>query len=115
MGVDDGLENIANHESSVLSYATKELSQIAGLQIIGEADNKAAIISFQLDGVHAHDVATIVDSKGVAVRAGHHCAQPLMDRYGVNATARASLGMYSNTDDIDQLIGALNTVKEIFN
>ncbi len=110
-----GLENIANHESSVLSYATKELSQIAGLQIIGEADNKAAIISFQLDGVHAHDVATIVDSKGVAVRAGHHCAQPLMDRYGVNATARASLGMYSNTDDIDQLIGALNTVKEIFN
>jgi len=109
-----GLANIANHERSILDYATKELSKIKGLQIIGEAKDKAAIISFQLDGVHAHDVATIIDSKGVAVRAGHHCAQPLMDRYGITATARASLGMYNNTDDIDQLVDALKTVREIF-
>jgi cysteine desulfurase/selenocysteine lyase len=109
-----GLENIANHESKLLTYATNELSQIDGLRIIGQADNKAPIISFVLDGVHPHDIGTIIDSRGVAVRAGHHCAQPLMDRYELAATARASLAMYNNTDDIDQLVGALNYVKEIF-
>jgi cysteine desulfurase / selenocysteine lyase len=109
-----GLGNIAAHENSVLAYATDALSKIEGLRIIGQADNKAGIISFELEGAHPHDIGTIIDSKGVAVRAGHHCAQPLMDRYGVAATARASLGMYSNTDDIDQLVGALNYVKEIF-
>jgi len=109
-----GLENIANHESKLLTYATNELSQIDGLRIIGQADNKAPIISFVLDGVHPHDIGTIIDSRGVAVRAGHHCAQPLMDRYKLAATARASLAMYNNTDDIDQLVGALNYVKEIF-
>jgi cysteine desulfurase/selenocysteine lyase len=109
-----GLENIANHETKLLTYATNHLAQIKGLRIIGQADNKAPIISFELDGVHAHDIGTIIDSKGVAVRAGHHCAQPLMDRYGLVATARASLGMYNNTDDIDQLVDALNYVKDIF-
>jgi cysteine desulfurase / selenocysteine lyase len=109
-----GLGNIAAHENSVLAYATDALSEIEGLRIIGQAENKAGIISFELEGAHPHDIGTIIDSKGVAVRAGHHCAQPLMDRYGVAATARASLGMYSNTDDIDQLVGALNYVKEIF-
>jgi cysteine desulfurase / selenocysteine lyase len=109
-----GLGNIAAHENSVLAYATDALSKIEGLRIIGQADNKAGIISFELEGAHPHDIGTIIDSKGVAVRAGHHCAQPLMDRYGLAATARASLGMYSNTDDIDQLVGALNYVKEIF-
>ncbi len=109
-----GLANIAAHENSVLAYATTQLSQIEGLRIIGQADNKAGIISFELEGAHPHDIGTIIDSKGVAVRAGHHYTQPLMDRYGVAATARASLGMYSNTDDIDQLVGALNYVKEIF-
>jgi cysteine desulfurase/selenocysteine lyase len=109
-----GLSNIAAHENTVLTYATNKLAQIDGLRIIGQADNKAGIISFDLEGTHPHDIGTIVDSKGVAVRAGHHCAQPLMERYGVAATARASLGMYSNTDDIDQLVDALNYVKEIF-
>jgi cysteine desulfurase/selenocysteine lyase len=109
-----GLEKIANHESKLLTYATNELAQIDGLRIIGQADHKAPIISFVLDGVHPHDIGTIIDSKGVAVRAGHHCAQPLMDRYELAATARASLAMYNNTDDIDQLVGALNYVKEIF-
>ena len=98
----------------MLNYATNELSQINGLRIIGQANHKAAIISFVLDDVHPHDISTIIDSKGVAVRAGHHCAQPLMDRYEVAATARASLGMYNNTEDIDQLVGALNYVREIF-
>jgi cysteine desulfurase/selenocysteine lyase len=109
-----GLEKIANHERKLLTYATNELAQIDGLRIIGQADHKAPIISFVLDGVHPHDIGTIIDSKGVAVRAGHHCAQPLMDRYELAATARASLAMYNNTDDIDQLVGALNYVKEIF-
>ena len=109
-----GLANIAAHENSVLAYATNKLSQVKGLKIIGQADRKAGIISFELKGAHPHDIGTIVDSKGVAIRAGHHCAQPLMERYGVAATARASLGMYSNLDDIDQLVDALNYVKEIF-
>lgn len=109
-----GFENINRHENKLLAYATNQLSQIKGLRIIGEADNKVPIISFVLDGVHAHDISTIVDSKGVAIRAGHHCAQPLMDRYGLAATARASVGMYNNTDDIDQLADALNYAKEIF-
>lgn len=109
-----GLDKITTHESKLLNYATNELSQINGLRIIGQANHKAAIISFVLDDVHPHDISTIIDSKGVAVRAGHHCAQPLMDRYEVAATARASLGMYNNTEDIDQLVGALNYVREIF-
>jgi cysteine desulfurase/selenocysteine lyase len=109
-----GLDKITTHESTLLNYATNELSQINGLRIIGQANHKAAIISFVLDDVHPHDISTIIDSKGVAVRAGHHCAQPLMDRYEVAATARASLGMYNNTEDIDQLVGALNYVREIF-
>ncbi len=109
-----GLANIAAHEQGVLAYATEQLSAIEDLTIIGQADNKAGIISFMLGEIHSHDIGTIIDARGVAVRAGHHCAQPLMDRYGVAATARASLGMYSNTTDIDQLVDALNYVKEIF-
>ena len=109
-----GLDRITSHESKLLNYATNELSQIEGLRIIGQADRKAAIISFVLADVHPHDISTIIDSKGVAVRAGHHCAQPLMDRYELAATARASLGMYNNMEDIDQLVGALKYVREIF-
>jgi len=109
-----GFENIRLHENKLLAYTTDQLSQIEGLRIIGQADNKVPIISFELDGIHAHDIATIIDAKGVAIRAGHHCAQPLMDRYGITATSRASLGMYNNANDIDQLVGALNYAKEIF-
>ena len=111
---DIGLTNIAAHEQSLLAYATPALSAIDGLTIIGQADNKAGIISFTLNDIHSHDIGTIIDARGVAVRAGHHCAQPLMDRYGVTAVARASFGLYSNTQDIDQLVDALNYVKEIF-
>ena len=109
-----GLDNIARHEQALLAYATERLRGLDGLTIYGQAENKAAIVSFTLEGVHPHDIGTIIDSRGVAVRAGHHCAQPLMDRFGIAAMARASMAMYSNKDDIDALVDALNYVKEIF-
>jgi len=109
-----GVEKIAAHEQELLSYATVKLNQIDGLRIYGEAQQKAGIISFTLDNVHPHDVSTIIDSRGVAVRAGHHCAQPLMDWFGVAATTRASFGMYNNKSDVDALLDSLIFVKEIF-
>ncbi len=109
-----GMENISSHEQELLNYATERLNEVDGITIYGEAQHKAAIISFTLDKVHPHDIATIVDSRGVSVRAGHHCAQPLMDWYGVAATTRASFGMYSNKQDVDALVDGLKYVKEIF-
>jgi cysteine desulfurase/selenocysteine lyase len=109
-----GVENIAAHEQTLLAYATEQLSQIDGLEIYGRAQDKAGIISFTLDNVHPHDISTIIDSRGVAVRAGHHCAQPLMDWYGIAATTRASFGMYNNKNDVDAFINSLRYVKEIF-
>ena len=109
-----GIERIAEHEQSLLDYATARLSAIEGLRIYGEAEDKAGVISFTIEGVHPHDISTIIDSHGVAVRAGHHCAQPLMDRFDLAATARASLGMYNNKSDIDQLVQALEFAKDIF-
>ncbi|HIN75539.1 MAG TPA: cysteine desulfurase [Rhodospirillales bacterium] len=109
-----GVENISAHEQELLNYATERLNEVDGITIYGEAQHKAGIISFTLDKVHPHDIATIVDSRGVSVRAGHHCAQPLMDWYGVAATTRASFGMYSNKQDVDALVDGLKYVKEIF-
>ena len=109
-----GMENISSHEQELLNYATERLNEVEGITIYGEAQLKAGIISFALDKVHPHDIATIVDSRGVSVRAGHHCAQPLMDWYGVAATTRASFGMYSNKLDVDALVDGLKYVKEIF-
>ena len=109
-----GVNNIATHENHMLEYATSCLAEIDGLRIIGNADKKIGIISFELDDIHPHDISTIIDSKGVAVRAGHHCAQPLMERYGVPATTRASFGMYTSEGDIDQLADALKYAKGIF-
>ena len=109
-----GIERIAAHEQSLLDYATVRLSTIEGLRIYGEAEDKAGVVSFTIEGVHPHDISTIIDSHGVAVRAGHHCAQPLMDRFDLAATARASLGMYNNKSDIDQLVEALEFAKDIF-
>ncbi len=109
-----GVEKIAAHEQSLLAYATERLSEIDGLTIYGKAANKAGIISFTLEDVHPHDIGTIIDSRGVAVRAGHHCAQPLMDRFDIAATARASFGMYNTTDDVDVLAEALIYAKGIF-
>ncbi|MFP3566536.1 SufS family cysteine desulfurase [Paraburkholderia sp. SIMBA_030] len=109
-----GMEVIAAHEASVLAYATHALQAIPGLRLIGTARDKASIVSFVLDGVHAHDVGTILDRHGVAVRAGHHCAMPVMQRFGVPATVRASLGLYNTRDDIDALIEGLGHVGEVF-
>ena len=109
-----GVERIATHEQELLAYATTQLKKIGGLTIYGESQNKAGIISFTLDNVHPHDIGTIIDSRGVAVRAGHHCAQPLMDRFNITATARISFGMYNNKSDVDALVDALHYAKEIF-
>ncbi len=109
-----GMERIAAHESKLLQRATQKLSAIEGLRIYGTQPGKCGIVSFTLDGAHAHDLGTIVDREGVAVRVGHHCAMPLMQRLGVAATARASFGLYNTLDEVDALAGSLEKVKEIF-
>ena len=109
-----GWAPILDHERDLLNYATQRLASIDDLKIIGTAPNKAAVISFTLGNIHAHDISTIIDRAGVAVRAGHHCAEPLMDRMGVPATARASFGLYNTRADADVLVEALETVQEIF-
>ena len=111
---DVGFDAIVSHERRLLDYATVALSGLPGLRFIGTAREKASILSFVLDGVHPHDVGTVVDTEGVAIRTGHHCTQPVMDRFGVPATARASLAMYNTTDDIDRLVTALSKVREVF-
>lgn len=109
-----GFGAIAAHECQLLEYATAALSRVPGLRLIGTAREKASILSFVLDGVHPHDVGTVVDTEGVAIRTGHHCTQPVMDRFGVPATARASLAMYNTTDEVDHLVMALAKVREVF-
>ncbi len=109
-----GMNAIAAHEEGLLAYATRKLEAIEGLQIIGKAKEKAGIISFVLEGAHAHDIGTIVDRSGVALRAGHHCAQPVMDRFGLSATARVSFGLYNTPAEVDVLAEALQTVRDFF-
>ena len=109
-----GLENIQEAEDELLKYATAKLKRIPGLIIYGEAREKAAVISFGLEGIHPHDLATLIDKEGVAIRTGHHCAQPLMKFLCVPATCRASLSIYNNKEDIDQLYNALIKVKTFF-
>ena len=109
-----GMEEIAAHEQELLDYATKRLKEINSIRLIGTAKNKAGIVSFELDGVHAHDVGTILDREGIAVRVGHHCAQPLMDRFGITGTVRASFGLYNDKTDVDALLKALGKVWDIF-
>jgi cysteine desulfurase/selenocysteine lyase len=109
-----GMAVIAAHEADLLAYATDALRVITGLRLIGTTREKASILSFVLDDVHAHDVGTILDHHGVAVRAGHHCAMPVMQRFGVPATVRASLALYNTREDIDALIEGLGRVREIF-
>jgi len=110
-----GREAIAAHERELLLYGTARLEAIPGLRLIGTAPDKSSILSFVMDGVHPHDIGTIVDREGVAVRTGHHCAQPVMDRFRVPATARASLAMYNTREDLDALGSALEKVHEVFN
>ena len=108
------LDAVRAHESAVLQYATEALESVSGLRLIGTAPGKVASASFLMDVVHPHDIGTIVDSEGVAIRTGHHCAQPVMEHFGIAATARASLGMYNTTEDIDALVRALHKVQELF-
>ena len=102
------------HEDALLRYATEALEAVPGVRLIGTAPHKVAALSFLMDAAHPHDIGTIVDSEGVAIRTGHHCAQPIMEHFGIAATARASLGMYNTTDDVDAFIGALERVQELF-
>jgi cysteine desulfurase/selenocysteine lyase len=109
-----GLDRIAAHEHSLLEYGTRRLLEVPGLRLIGTAREKAAVLSFVLEGVHPHDIGTVLDYEGVAVRTGHHCAQPVMERFKVPATARASLAAYNTTDEIDALVRGLHRVREVF-
>lgn len=109
-----GLEAIAAHEQELLRYATQQLEALPGIQIIGKAAHKAAVISFMVDDIHPHDLGTILDMDGVAIRAGHHCAMPLMTELGIPGTARASFAFYNNYDDIDALIASLKKAQQLF-
>ena len=109
-----GLDRITAHEHDLLEYGTAALLELPGLRLIGTAPHKASILSFVIEGVHPHDIGTIVDQDGVAIRTGHHCAQPVMDRFCVPATARASLAMYNTRCEIDALVGALRRVHAVF-
>ncbi len=109
-----GMETIADIEHQLLVYATDRLSQIEGLRIVGTAPNKAAVVSFVLDGIHPHDVGTMLDEDGIAVRTGHHCAQPVMDRYNIPATTRASFAFYNTTEEIDRLVEAVRKTIGVF-
>jgi len=111
---DAGIDSIAAHEQDLLRYATGRLSEIKGLRLIGTAAEKASVISFTLEGVHPHDIGTILDQEGIAVRTGHHCAQPLMMRFNVPATGRASFGMYNTRAEVDALVAGLHKVIEVF-
>ena len=109
------LTAVVQHEHELLDYATGALSEVPGLRIIGTARDKASIISFTLEAIHPHDIGTVLDREGIAVRAGHHCAMPLMQRYGVAATVRASFGLYNTREEIDKLVRAIYKAKAIFN
>lgn len=109
-----GMERVAAHEADLLAYATTSIGGLDGVRLIGTAAEKASVVSFTMDGVHPHDIGTILDQRGVAIRTGHHCAQPVMDRFGLSATARASFGMYNTREDIDELVDGLRAVQEVF-
>ncbi|OGB21040.1 MAG: cysteine sulfinate desulfinase [Burkholderiales bacterium RIFCSPLOWO2_02_FULL_57_36] len=109
-----GLDAIAAHERDLLDYATGLVSDIPGLRIVGTAQEKASILSFTLTGIHAHDIGTILDHGGIAIRAGHHCAMPLMQRFGLSGTARASFSLYNTRQEVDALVAGLHKVREMF-
>jgi cysteine desulfurase/selenocysteine lyase len=109
-----GLESVAAHEADLLATATEAVTEVPGVRLVGSARDKASVLSFVIDGIHPHDIGTILDSEGIAVRAGHHCAQPVMARYGVSATVRASFGLYNTHQEIAALVAGLKQVKEVF-
>jgi cysteine desulfurase/selenocysteine lyase len=109
-----GLKNVAAYEEELLDYGTDAIRAIPSVRLIGEASHKASVLSFVMEGIHAHDIGTILDQEGIAVRTGHHCAQPVMERFGVPATVRASLAFYNTRADIDRLVEGIAKVKEVF-
>jgi cysteine desulfurase / selenocysteine lyase len=109
-----GMENIAEYEHELLAYATEAVSALPGLRIVGTAKEKAGVLSFTIEGVHPHDIGTILDQEGIAIRTGHHCAQPVMERFGVDATARASFALYNTKEEIDVLVRGIKKVEEVF-
>ncbi|MGH9789933.1 MAG: SufS family cysteine desulfurase, partial [Candidatus Acidiferrales bacterium] len=109
-----GMEKIAAHETELLAYATGALEAVRDIRVIGTAPEKAGVLSFVLDGIHPHDVGTILDREGIAIRTGHHCAQPVMQRFGVPATARASFALYNTREEVDALVDGLQKVREVF-
>jgi cysteine desulfurase / selenocysteine lyase len=108
-----GLEAIERHEHDLLSYATRAVEAIPGVKIIGTAREKSGVLSFTMDGMHPHDIGTILDREGIAVRTGHHCAQPVMQRFGIPATARASFGLYNTRQEVDALVAGIHKVAEV--
>ena len=109
-----GLEVVAEHEDELLEEASRKVGDVPGVRLIGTARRRAGALSFVMDGVHPHDIGTILDTEGIAVRAGHHCAQPVMLRYNISATVRASFGLYNRADEIDALVRGLHKVREVF-
>ncbi|MDE2273873.1 MAG: aminotransferase class V-fold PLP-dependent enzyme, partial [Gammaproteobacteria bacterium] len=109
-----GMDRIARHDQELLDYGSERLQHVRGLRLVGTAPAKVGVLSFVMDGIHPHDIGTIVDQEGVAIRTGHHCAMPVMERFGIPATARASLAFYNTRDDIDALVAALGKVHEVF-
>lgn len=109
-----GIENIAAHEHELLVYATEAVSAIPGVRLIGTAKEKASVLSFVMEGIHPHDIGTILDQEGIAIRTGHHCAQPVMACFGVDATARASFGLYNTKEEVDALVRGIKKVQEVF-
>ena len=108
------MENIAAHEHDLLAYATERVGALPGIRLIGTARERAGVLSFVMDGVHPHDLGTILDREGIAIRTGHHCAQPVMDRFKIPATARASFAVYNTREEIDALAAGLSKAHEVF-
>jgi cysteine desulfurase / selenocysteine lyase len=109
-----GIEHVAAHESALLGYATAAVSAIPGLRVIGTAKHKAGVLSFTLENIHPHDIGTILDQEGIAIRTGHHCSQPVMQHFGIEATARASFAVYNTKEEVDRLVGGIEKVREVF-
>ena len=109
-----GLDNISDYENELLNYATEQMNDLAGVRIIGTAKNKTAVLSFVVDGIHPHDIGTLLNQEGIAVRTGHHCAQPIMQRFNIPATSRASFAFYNNKTEVDALIKGIYSVQKVF-
>ena len=109
-----GIDKVAAHEHDLLAYATEKVSAIPGVRLIGTAKEKAGVLSFVMEGIHPHDIGTILDQEGIAIRTGHHCSQPVMQRFDIPATARASFALYNTREEVDALVAGIEKVREVF-